>query len=468
MKLYNTLTRKKEDFCPLSPNDIKIYICGPTVYNYMHLGNARPMVIFDTLRRFLMYNGYNIKYIQNFTDIDDKIIEIALEHGVNFLNISDQFICEFYRDIDKLNILRADEYPRVTEEIDEIINMIGELVVLGNAYISNGNVYFCSQKFKNYGKLSKKNIDELEFGNRILVDKNKKNDSDFVLWKKAKPNEPFWNSPWGDGRPGWHIECSAIIHKYLGKSIDIHAGGEDLIFPHHENEIAQSEACHGTSLAKYWLHNAMVNVDSQKMSKSSGNFFLIRQLLQKFDASVIRFFILSLHYRSPLSFSLEQLEQTQAGLERIKKCMHNLKDKLKHSSNALNKNNIDAHNKVLTFRVEFDNAMNDDINTANAITVLFDIVKFANKNMDTDQNIIYVIHDEIEHMLDILGVKLIFDNYSNEDNLQIQSIIDKRTIAKHEKNYALADELREQLLKMDVIIEDTRKGTTWKYKRSGE
>ena len=453
MRLYNTYSRQKEEFIPISPNEIGIYICGPTTYNLIHIGNARPYIVFDTLRRYLQYKGFNLKYVQNFTDIDNKIIQKAIDENCNFLDISNKYIEDFFADTDSLNILRATHYPRVSEEIDAIIQMIGELLERGFAYEKNGSVYFIAKMANNYGKLSRKNIEELEAGIRVQINPEKENSSDFLLWKTAKEGEPAWNSPWGSGRPGWHIECSAMARKYIGDTLDIHAGGEDLMFPHHENEIAQSEAACGCKFANYWLHNGMIFLDSQKMAKSTGNFFLVRDILEQFSPDIIRFFILSVHYRSPLNFSVELLESAKSSLERIKNCRRNLLENLKKTS-YMDKTDI----KLESFRKAFIDAMEDDLNTANAISTIFDLVKFANTNPAASAKAL----TELDFMLGLLGIKL-EEADGNLTEEQILGYIDERNSAKANKDFETADQIRAKLASFGIIIKDTREGTVWHY-----
>ena len=460
MKLYCTLTRSKRDFTPMTPGVANVYVCGPTTYNYIHIGNARPPVVFDVLRRFLTHMGYFVNYIQNFTDIDDKIIASAIQQGVPYNQISEKYIQEFKNDLASLNIPPATFHPRVTEEIPEIIAFITDLEAKDFAYNVDGTVYFSAQKADNYGKLSKKNIDDLEAGARVEVNSAKRHPSDFVLWKAAKPGEPSWDSPWGFGRPGWHIECSAMSRKYIGTTIDIHCGGEDLIFPHHENEIAQSEAANNAPFVNFWLHNGMILLDKQKMSKSSGNFFLMRDIAKTFPHEVIRFFILSVHYRSPLNFSDELMSAAQAGLERIKNCKRTILEKLP-AANDIN-NNETA--EISAFRGSFISALSDDLNTANAITALFELVKFINKNMSSSGRIfLQAANDEIDFMCGILGIALHLDSEKNHDTTHIQDLISQRNTAKAEKNFARADEIRQTLASMGVVIKDTREGTVWHY-----
>ncbi|MCL2353955.1 MAG: cysteine--tRNA ligase [Defluviitaleaceae bacterium] len=449
MRFYNTLTRKKEEFVPVEDGKAGIYVCGPTTYNLIHVGNARPYVVFDTLRRYMAYIGYDVKLVQNFTDIDDKIIAKANDEGVDFHAISSRYIDEVFVDIDGLNVMRATHYPRVTEEIDDIIKLVESLIAKGFAYEKNGTVYFRAAKAKDYGKLSKKNIDELEAGARVAANPDKEAVSDFVLWKAAKEGEPFWDSPWGCGRPGWHIECSVMARKYIGNTVDIHGGGDDLMFPHHENEIAQSEAAMPCcSFVNYWLHNGMLLVDNQKMAKSEGNFFLVRDVAGEYSYEILRFFLLSVHYRSPLNFSKELVEATANGYERIKNCLRNIEGEPSHAENA----NIEA------FWGEFCKAMDDDLNTSNAIAAIFDLVRYANK--DADKECLPAIKATILKMCNILGLKLEGDA-PDVDVAEIEALIAKRDAAKADKNWTLSDEIRDELAQMGVVIKDTREGTKW-------
>ncbi|MCL2855955.1 MAG: cysteine--tRNA ligase [Defluviitaleaceae bacterium] len=452
MKIYNTLTRKKEGFVPIKPGNVGIYVCGPTVYNFIHMGNARPYVVFDTLRRYLEFTGFTVTFVQNFTDIDDKIINKANEENINYTDIAERYIEEFFTDIDGLNIRRANFYPRVTEEIDEILDLVGFLLGEGFAYEVKGTVYFDARKATDYGKLSKKNIDDLEAGARVDVNPDKRSTSDFVLWKAAKPHEPAWESPWGWGRPGWHIECSVMARKYVGQTVDIHGGGEDLMFPHHENEIAQSEA-EGGIFANYWMHNGMLLVDNQKMAKSDGNFFLVRDIARKYGYPLIRFYLLSVHYRSPLNFSEELLNAANAGLERIRECRRNLLDA------GWGNDGETAH------RQAFLDALADDLNTANAISAVFDLAKDANVALrENTANPAFLA--DLDFMCDLLGVVLENDgNINDADVSEIEVLVTQRDEAKKAKNWALADELRDKLTSMGVEIKDTRDGTKWHLTR---
>lgn len=457
MKVYNTLTRRKEIFTPIVPNKISMYVCGPTVYDYLHIGNARPYVVFDTIRRYLEYKGFEVTYVQNFTDIDDKIIARAKSEDKTTNEIAEKFIKEALIDAKNLNI-EPSINPRATAVIPEMIELISTLIAKGYAYEKSGTVYFDTNKFKNYGALSRKNIDDLIAGNRISQDENKKNPTDFVLWKPYKIGEPKWESPWGFGRPGWHTECCAIVKKYLGTKIDIHAGGEDLIFPHHENEIAQSEAYSGEKFVNYWLHNGFINVDNEKMSKSKGNFFTIRQIAEKFSYDIIRFFILSVHYRNPINFSDEQLEAAKTSLERIKTCLFNINFMLENLNDEPQNNLYEQCDKYVEL---FEKNMDDDFNTAGAIGIIFDLVRFANSNINkkSSKKIALYIFNKIILLCKILGLEFDFKNHENFD---IINLIDERTKAKKNKNWQLADEIRNKLSAMGIILEDTPNGTRWK------
>ena len=467
MKLYNTLTRKKEEFVPLEEGKVKMYVCGPTVYDYIHIGNARPYVIFDTIRRYMEYKGYEVKYVQNFTDVDDKIINKAIKEGVESTVISERYIAEAKKDAEGLNVEPATYNPKVTEEMPEIIEMIKTLIEKGHAYEVNGSVFYDTKSFADYGKLSGKNIDDLEAGARIEVDTTKKSPMDFVLWKPKKPGEPAWQSPWGEGRPGWHIECSVMAKKYLGDTIDIHAGGEDLIFPHHENEIAQSEAANGVQFAKYWLHNGFINVDNKKMSKSLGNFFTLRDIVETIPYDVVRFFILNGHYRSPINFSRELMEAAGNGLDRIKNSYKSLLFLEKNAQGEMTEEEKKLRDESDKFRVQFEKAMDDDFNTADAVTAIYEIVKFANVNCNenSSKEFIKAIREEMLSLCTILGIipeEKVEEGKITEE--EIQKLIDERTAAKKSKDFARADEIRNELLEKGVVIEDTRAGVRWSYK----
>lgn len=464
MKIYNTMSRQKEEFVPITKGEVKMYSCGPTVYNYFHIGNARPFIVFDVLRNYFEYIGYKVTFVQNFTDVDDKIITKANEEGITPNQLADKYIDEYFKDAKALGIRKATIHPRVTENIQDIINFIQDLIDKGFAYVVDGDVYFEVKKFEQYGKLSHKNIDDLLSGARIEVNDNKKEAIDFALWKAKKEGEIGWASPWGEGRPGWHIECSVMSSKYLGTTIDIHSGGQDLIFPHHENEIAQSEARSSHDFANYWLHNGYINIDNEKMSKSLGNFFTVRDVLKEYEGDIIRFFMLSAHYRNPVNYSKELLTQAKNSLERIKNCKKNLsfimdKSEQKPMSEAELKN-MDFVKKC---KDNFINKMDDDLNTADAITVIFDLVKFANTNIDENSSKEFVkdtknMLDELTAVLNIAGN---IDVQTGVDTAKIENLIEQRAIAKKEKNFARADEIRDELMQMGIEIKDTRQGTQW-------
>lgn len=465
MKIYNTLTRKKEEFVPLNENEVRMYSCGPTVYNYFHIGNARPFIIFDTVRRYLEYKGYKVNFVQNFTDIDDKMIKKANEEGITVKELAERFISEYFVDAKGLGIDQATVHPKATENIDAIIELIEKLEKNGFAYNVNGDVYFNTKKFREYGKLSQQSLDDLELGARIDVDDRKQDPMDFAVWKAQKPGEPAWDSPWGKGRPGWHIECSAMANKYLGETIDIHSGGQDLIFPHHENEIAQSEAANGKPFARYWMHNGFINVDNKKMSKSEGNFFTVRDIVQKFDYEVIRFFMLSAHYRSPINFSSELLEQAQNGLERIYNCIDNLLYLKEHAEEReMSEAEKELQNKLLEIKGKYIEAMDDDLNTADAIAAIFDIVKELNSNITANSKSSKAIIDFSHSLIRELGGVLGIAQKQKEDNLdsEIEELIESRQQARKEKNWKLADEIRDKLKDMGIVLEDTPQGVKWK------
>ena len=460
MKIYNTLTRKKEEFIPLVPGEVKMYSCGPTVYNFFHLGNARPFIIFDTMRHYLEYKGFNVKFVQNFTDIDDKMINNANAQGITVKDLADKFIGEYFTDAKGLMIKEATCHPKATENIDAIIDVVKKLVDKGHAYEVNGDVYFDVSSFPEYGKLSKMPLDDLNAGARVDVTDIKKNPADFALWKAQKPGEPAWESPWGMGRPGWHIECSAMVNKYLGETIDIHSGGQDLIFPHHENEIAQSEAANGKPFAKYWMHNGYITIDNEKMAKSKGNFFTVREIAEEFDYEVIRFFMMSAHYRNAINYSKDLLEQSKSALERLYNCLYNLRF---IANSAKKKALTDTDNKILSdldgFKTQFTDAMDDDLNTADAISALFDLVKYANTNISADSPL--EIITKAESTLTELGSVLGLLSKPEEDLLsdEAKDLIEKRNAARSDKNWSLADEIRDELKKLGVELSDTRQGT---------
>ncbi|MFE8703808.1 cysteine--tRNA ligase [Cytobacillus sp. FJAT-54145] len=461
VQLYNTLTRQKEPFIPLEEGKVKMYVCGPTVYNYIHIGNARPPIVFDTVRRYLEYRGYEVQYVSNFTDVDDKIIRAANELGEEVSELSERFIDAYFEDVTALGCRKADVHPKVTESMDIILEFISTLIEKGFAYESEGDVYFQTRKFKEYGKLSHQSIDELRLGTRIAIGEKKQDALDFVLWKAAKPGEISWDSPWGKGRPGWHIECSAMAKKYLGDTIDIHAGGQDLTFPHHENEIAQSEAMNDKQFSRYWMHNGYINIDNEKMSKSLGNFVLVHDIIKKHDPQVLRFFMLAVHYRNPINYSDELLENTAAAFDRLKTSYQNLKHR-KQSSTDLTENNEKWLEQVKVLHEEFIVAMDDDFNTANAISVLFDLSKLANLYLmekNTSVAVIDAFLNEFETLFSVLGLTL-----ENEELLdeEIEELIEKRIQARKERNFQLSDQIRDQLKEMNIILEDTPQGTRWK------
>ncbi|QXM07288.1 cysteine--tRNA ligase [Crassaminicella indica] len=461
MKLYNTLTRKKEEFIPIDKNNVKIYACGPTVYNYFHIGNARPFVVFDTLRRYLEYRGYNVKFVQNFTDVDDKIINRANEEGITPKEVSEKYIEEYFKDAKTIGVRKADVHPKVTENIDDIISFVQKLIDRGYAYEVNGDVYFDTSKFKDYGKLSKQSIEDLEAGARIEVNDVKKSPMDFALWKSQKPGEIAWSSPWGKGRPGWHIECSVMATKYLGETIDIHAGGQDLIFPHHENEIAQSEACTGKPFAKYWMHNGYITINNEKMSKSKGNFFTVRDVLKEFDGEVVRFFLLSAQYRNPINFSRELMEQAKNGLERL----YNAKNNLFHLLQNVEERDIDEEEKALfkvfeKYREKFIEAMEDDLNTADAIAAVFELVKEINSHVNEKASKEFV-QKSLELFMELASVLGIATKEQENLDEEIEKLIEERQQARKNRNFALADKIRDDLKARGIILEDTPQGTKW-------
>lgn len=461
MKIFNTLTRKKEEFKPVTPGEVKMYSCGPTVYNYFHIGNARPFIIFDTLRRYLEYRGYKVKFVQNFTDIDDKMIKRANEEGITVKDLAERFIQEYFKDAKGLGIKEASEHPKATENIDAIIDIIKKLEEKGHAYAVDGDVYFNTKSFEPYGKLSHHNLEELESGSRVDVDERKKDPMDFALWKAQKPGEPAWDSPWGKGRPGWHIECSAMSMKYLGETIDIHSGGQDLIFPHHENEIAQSEAATGKPFANYWMHNGFINVNNEKMSKSAGNFFTVRDIVEKFDYEVIRFFMLSAHYRSPINFSAELLEQAKNGLDRIYTSLENLAHFKEHAAEAeMSGLELELKAKLEELKQNFVDSMEDDLNTAAAIAAIFDIVKEVNSNITATSNPSKAIIDFSDSLIRELGgvIGIAQKEKSKTVDAEVEELINQRQQARKDKNWKLADEIRDKLKGMGIVLEDTPQG----------
>ena len=466
MKVFNTLTKKKEEFVPLEEGKVRMYVCGPTVYNYIHIGNARPMIVFDTVRRYFEYKGYDVNYVSNFTDVDDKIIKKAIEEQVSAQEISQRYIAECKKDMAGMNVKPATKHPLATEEICGMVEMISELIEKGYAYEKNGTVYFSTRKFKDYGKLSHKNLDDLRSGGRSLLvsgEDEKEDPLDFVLWKPKKEGEPFWKSPWSDGRPGWHIECSVMSRKYLGEQIDIHAGGEDLIFPHHENEIAQSEAANGKEFARYWMHNAFLNIDNRKMSKSLGNFRTVREISEQYDLQVLRFFMLNAHYRSPLNFSAELMEASKNGLERILNATDNLKHLIASvAAEEMSAEEKEAFSKTDAYVEEFEKAMDDDFNTADAIAAIFELVKYANTTATAESSKEYLrgLLDRIVKLGDVLG--LILDKKEELLDADIEKLIEERQAARKAKDFARADAIRDELLEKGIILKDTREGVQWK------
>ena len=462
MKVYNTLTRKKEELVPITPGEIKMYACGPTVYNYIHIGNARPLCIFDILRRYLEYRGYNVKFVQNFTDIDDKIIRRANEEHVDFSEISERYIKEFWTDAYGLNVRHATINPKATENIDAIIQIISTLIEKGYAYEAQGDVYFSTEKFKDYGKLSHQPLEDLEAGARIMVGEVKREPMDFAVWKAAKPGEPAWDSPWGKGRPGWHIECSAMNWRYLGDTIDIHCGGQDLIFPHHENEIAQSECFTGKPFAHYWMHNGYINVDNVKMSKSLGNFFTVRDVAEKYGYEPIRYLLISAQYRSPINYSTDIIEQCISALNRLYTCRDSLDFELKNAVDAEHDGDkaiIDGFNK---YREQFIAAMDDDLNTADAIASIFELVRDINTNVVGKTPSKALVEGAIAMFDELTGVLgLVYNRKTETLDSDVEALIEARTNARKEKNWAEADRIRDQLKEMGIVLEDTAQGVKW-------
>jgi len=463
MKIYSTMTMKKEEFKEIEKGKVKMYSCGPTVYNYFHIGNARPFIVFDVLRNYLEYIGYDVTFVQNFTDVDDKIIKKANEEGISAIEVADKYIDEYYKDAAAIGIRKATVHPRVTDNIKEIIDFIQDLIDKGFAYVLGGDVYFEVKKFDEYGKLSHKNIDELISGARIDVNEQKKSPLDFALWKEKKEGEIGWDSPWGVGRPGWHIECSVMSNKYLGSNIDIHSGGQDLIFPHHENEIAQSECKNGCTFANYWMHNGYINIDNVKMSKSLGNFFTVRDVLKVYDGDVLRFFMLTSHYRSPINYSKDLLDSAKSSLDRIKNCKLSLDFSLQKSQNKeISQEEKDILANVQAIKSTFIEKMNDDLNTADAITAIFDLVKLANTSVNENSSKTFVqsilsMLNELTGVLNIANTEKV----DEQDTSKIEELIELRNQAKKAKDFAKADEIREELRKMGIEIKDTRQGTQW-------
>ena len=467
IKIYDTMTRSLRDFVPLTENVVNMYVCGPTVYNYIHIGNARSAVAFDTIRRYFEYCGYTVNYISNFTDVDDKIIKKAIEEGVDAETISKRYIAECKKDMEGMNIEPATKNPLATEEICGMLNMISTLIEKGYAYVAaDGTVYYSVRKFKDYGKLSHKNLDDLQSGFReikVTGEEGKQDPNDFVLWKPKKEGEPYWESPWCEGRPGWHIECSVMAKRYLGDEIDIHAGGEDLIFPHHENEIAQSEAANGKTFAKYWMHNAFLNIDNKKMSKSLGNFFTVREISEKYDLQVLRFFMLSAHYRSPLNFSADLMEASKNGLERILTGMEKLREaEAKVSGGTMTAEELENQKKAMELVAKYEAAMDDDFNTADAISAIFELIKLSNSTVSGASTKEYVswMKNEIQRLCDVMGI--ITEKKAEVLDSEVEDLIAQRQAARKAKNFALADEIRGKLLDMGIVLEDTREGVKWK------
>lgn len=462
MKIFNTMTAKKEEFVPMDKNEVKIYACGPTVYNYIHIGNARPLCVFDVLRRYLEYRGYNVKFVQNFTDIDDKIIKRANEEGTTYDVISKKYIEEFWTDANGLNFKKATVHPKATENIDEIIKLISTLVEKGYAYQAENDVYFRTLKFKEYGKLSHQPIEDLESGARIAVGEIKEDPLDFALWKGAKPGEPYWDSPWGKGRPGWHIECSAMNRKYLGNTIDIHCGGKDLVFPHHENEIAQSECANGCTFANYWMHNGYINVDNVKMSKSLGNFKTVREIANVYGYEVIRYFLISSHYRSPINYSLDIIEQCKSALERLYTCRDSLDFAIKNAAEETKENDAELIAELDKRREQFITAMDDDLNTADGLAAIFELTKDINtKILDHDVSKAVCEHAAklYDELCNVLGI--LYNRNENTLDSDIEALVEKRQEARKNKDWATADKIRDELKAKGIILKDTPQGVTW-------
>ena len=462
MRIYNTLTRKKEELETITPGEVKIYACGPTVYNYIHIGNARPLCVFDTFRRYLEYRGYKVNFVQNFTDIDDKIIKRANEEGTDYKTVSEKYIAEFWADVKGMNIREATVHPKATENIDEIISIISSLVEKGYAYpVENGDVYFSPKKFKEYGKLSHQPLEDLEAGARINIGELKKEPMDFALWKGAKPGEPAWDSPWGKGRPGWHIECSAMVRRYLGNTIDIHCGGQDLIFPHHENEIAQSECCNGVPFAKYWMHNGYINVDNVKMSKSLGNFFTVRDVAEKYGYEPIRYLMISSQYRSPINYSVEIIEQCKASLVRLYTCRDSLDFALQNAGDTVPENADEIKKQLDSRREQFCRAMDDDLNTADGIAAVFELVRDINVSVleSGSKELVEYATKLFDELTGVLG--LVYNRKDENLDAEIEAQIEARQEARKAKNWAEADRIRDELKAQGIILEDTPQGVKW-------
>ncbi len=463
MKIFNTLTRRKEELKTLVPNELKVYACGPTVYNFIHIGNARPLCVFDTFRRYMEYRGYKVNFVQNFTDIDDKIIRRANEEGTDYKTVSEKYIEEFWVDAKGMNVREATVHPKATENIDEIINIVSTLIEKGYAYaVDNGDVYFSPKQFKEYGKLSHQPLEDLEAGARINVEEVKHEPMDFALWKSAKPGEPYWESPWGHGRPGWHIECSAMVRRYLGETIDIHCGGQDLIFPHHENEIAQSECCNGVPFANYWMHNGFISVDNVKMSKSLGNFFTVRDVANEYGYEPIRYFLISSHYRSPINYSVDIIEQCKASLVRLYNCRESLDFALKNATDVVVENADEIKAKLNSRKDQFITAMDDDLNTADAITAIFELVKDINTTVITDapnKELVELATTLFDELTGVLG--LVYNRKTDSLDDEIEKMIEARTQARKDRNWAEADRIRDELKSQGIVLEDTPQGVKW-------
>ena len=463
MRVYNTLTRQKEELKTITPGEVKIYACGPTVYNFIHIGNARPLCVFDTLRRYMEYRGLKVNFVQNFTDIDDKIIKRAIEENSDYKTVSEKYIEEFWTDAKGMNIREATVHPKATENIDEIIDIISTLVEKGYAYaVENGDVYFSTARFGEYGKLSHQPLEDLEAGARINIGELKHEPMDFAVWKGAKDGEPYWDSPWGKGRPGWHIECSAMVRRYLGTTIDIHCGGQDLIFPHHENEIAQSECCNGAAFSHYWMHNGYINVDNVKMSKSLGNFFTVRDVAEKYGYEPIRYLMISSHYRSPINYSVDVIEQCRASLQRLYTCRDNLDFALSNATDAAQDNAEEIRNKMSSRREQFIKAMDDDLNTADAISAVFELVRDINTDVINDSpsaELVQYAIDIFDELTDVLG--LVYNRKSQSLDDEIEKMIEARQNARKEKNWAEADRIRDELKNRGIVLEDTPQGVKW-------
>lgn len=460
MKIFNTLTRTKEELKTVEEGKVKIYACGPTVYNFIHIGNARPLCVFDVLRRFLEYIGYDVRFVQNFTDIDDKIIKRANEENLTYKQVSEKYIEEYWKDVKGMNVREATVHPKATENIDEIIDIVSTLIDKGYAYAVDGDVYFSPSKFSEYGKLSHQPLEDLEAGARIMVGEVKKEPMDFALWKSAKPGEPYWESPWGHGRPGWHIECSAMVRRFLGNTIDIHCGGQDLIFPHHENEIAQSECCNGVPFANYWMHNGYINVDNVKMSKSLGNFFTVRDVAEKYGYEPIRFLMISSHYRSPINYSTDIIEQCKASLARLYTCRDSLDFALENAAEG------EADSDILAMfdkrRQQFIEAMSDDLNTADAIAALFELVRDINSNViaaNANKGTVEAAIKVFDELADVLG--LVYNREKEDLDSEIEALIEQRTQARKDRNWAEADRIRDELKAKGIVLEDTAQGVKW-------